>query len=177
VSPYPALLYEQFERSEWDKCVSICRYVKDQSLWTCLAAMALHGRNLDTAEVALAAIDEIDKLQFVNYLKERPREEIRNAMLALYRKKPDEAEAILLQAGLHYRAIKMHIKMFQWERALDIAMKYKTHIDTVMMHRARYLKDFERKENNPKFLQFAQLEIDEAAVKAKVAADKEKERR
>jgi len=29
---------------------------------------------------------------------------------------------ILLQARLYYRAIKMNIKLFRWERALDIAL-------------------------------------------------------
>ena len=44
------------------------------------------------------------------------------AALAVYQKKIPEAEAILLQARLYYRAIKLNIKMYKWERALEIAM-------------------------------------------------------
>ena len=34
---------------------------------------------------------------------------------------PEEAEAILLQAGLVFRAIETNIKLFNWDRALELA--------------------------------------------------------
>jgi hypothetical protein len=51
----------------------------------------------------------VDKLEFVLHVKKIPSEEGRSAELALYRRCPDEAEAILLQAKppLLYRAIKV----------------------------------------------------------------------
>ena len=94
--------------------------------------MSLYCRELETAEIALAAIDEVDKVQFINYIKELPSEASRNSALALYCKKINEAEQILIQAKLFYRAIKMNIKLYRWERALDIALKHKTHLDTVV---------------------------------------------
>jgi len=39
--------------------VRLCRFVKSSALWTCLAGMALHYQHLDTAEIALAAINEV----------------------------------------------------------------------------------------------------------------------
>jgi len=51
-------------------------------------------------QVAFAAIDEVAKLQYVLTIKEIPTTEGRNAELALWRRRPDEAEAILLQVGL-----------------------------------------------------------------------------
>ena len=42
-------------------------------------------------------------------------------MLALFFKKPSEAESIYIQAKLYYRAIKMNIKLYKWDRALDLA--------------------------------------------------------
>lgn len=48
-------------------------------------------------QAAFAAIDEVDKTHFVRKVKLIPTEEGRNAELALYRRKPEEAEAILLQ--------------------------------------------------------------------------------
>jgi intraflagellar transport protein 80 len=38
--------------------------------------------------------------------------------------------------------------------ALDLAVKHKTHLDTVVAYRKRYLDRFERPETNKKFLQF-----------------------
>lgn len=61
-------------------------------------------------------------MQYINYVKELPSEPSRNAALAVYQKRIPEAEQILLQAKLYYRAIKLNIKMYKWERALDIAV-------------------------------------------------------
>ncbi len=40
---------------------------------------------------------QVDKLHFVVKVKQLPTEEARNAELAVYRRRPDEAEAILIQ--------------------------------------------------------------------------------
>lgn len=37
----------------------LCRFVKDPSLWACLAAMSAYAKDLMTAEVAYAALDEV----------------------------------------------------------------------------------------------------------------------
>lgn len=77
--------------------------------------------------------------------------------MAVFRRQPDEAERILLQANppLIYRAIKMNLNLFRWNRALDIALKFKSHIDTVIAYRQLYLQEFKKKENLPRMLQFA----------------------
>ena len=59
VSPFPGLLHEQVKRKQWEEAVRLCRYAKSKELWACLAAMAVHGGDLNTAEVAYAAIDEV----------------------------------------------------------------------------------------------------------------------
>lgn len=58
--------------------------MKEQTLWATLAAMSIYQRELNTVEIALAAIDEADKVQFINYVKELPSEPSRNAALAIY---------------------------------------------------------------------------------------------
>jgi len=63
--------------------------------------------------------------RYVLTIKDIPTIEGRNAELALWRRRPDEAEAILLQAGLTYRAIDMHIRLFHWDRALELAVHHK----------------------------------------------------
>jgi len=96
ISPYPKMLYEYVDRNDFEKAIRLCRFVKEPTLWACLAAMAIYCRELNTVEIALAAIDEADKVQFINYIKELPSEPSRNAALAMYCKKVNEAEQILL---------------------------------------------------------------------------------
>jgi intraflagellar transport protein 80 len=100
----------------------------------------------------------VDKLQFVLYIKDIPTVEGRNAELALWRRSPEEAEKILVQAGLFYRAIRMHVRLYNWDRcvtcaarramcdfigggrALILAITHKTHVETVLGYRQRYLQ-------------------------------------
>lgn len=100
--------------------------------------------------------------------------------MALLRRQSDEAERILLQANppLIYRAIKMNLTLYRWNRALDIALKFKTHVDTVLGYRQKYLEEFQKKETNAKFLQYAsQVNIDWEAIATKEAQEAASERR
>lgn len=58
------------------------------------------------------------------------------------------------QAGLFYRAIDMHMRLFHWDRALELAVHHKTHVDTVLAMRERYLTGMGREETAPRFLQY-----------------------
>jgi len=62
ISPYPTILIDFCERGKWEKAIKLCRFVKDSTLWACLAAMSLHYTELGTAEIALAAIEAADKV-------------------------------------------------------------------------------------------------------------------
>ena len=122
-------------------------------MWACLAAISIDCRELNTLKIALAVIDEADKVQYINYIKELPSEPARNAALSLYCKKVNEAESILMGARLYYRAIKMNIKMYKWDKALDIAIAQKTHVDTVIAYRKRFLEQYNKEETNDRFIQ------------------------
>lgn len=41
-------------------------------------------------------------------------------------------------------------------RALDLAVKHRTHVDTVLAYRQKFLEDFGKKETNQRFLQYAE---------------------
>lgn len=60
----------------------------------------------------------MSKLQYIRHIKDIPSGEARSAELALFRRSPEEAEQILLQASppLIYRAIKLNIRLYRWER-------------------------------------------------------------
>lgn len=103
-------------------------------------------------------------MEFINHIKEIPSTEGRNALMALFRRSPTEAESILLASGLTWRCIKMWIDLFNWDRALEVAMKYKQHVDTVLYYRQKYLTALDKSEKNTRFLQLANEVISLPAV-------------
>jgi intraflagellar transport protein 80 len=58
----------------------------------------------------------VAKVEYLQYIKSIPSDEGRNAELAVFRRCPDEAEKILLQAKppLVYRAIKLNIRLHRF---------------------------------------------------------------
>ncbi|KAF6258571.1 intraflagellar transport protein 80 [Scenedesmus sp. NREL 46B-D3] len=165
IAPQPAMLHDLVRQGHWDKAVRLARFSHDPAVWACLAALAMASGELCTAEAAYAAIDAVDKLQFVLHLRGKAGagagggaagEVAVAAKLALYRRQPDDAEAMLLQAGLVYRAIKLHVRLHNWQRALDLARKHQQHQDTVLMHRRRHLAAVGQKEVLADFAALAQ---------------------
>ena len=153
VDPYPLQLHLAVQNNKWDDAIRLCRFAKSETLWSCLAAMASYGKNLPAAEVAYAAIDKADRVQHLIHIRELPSKELRNAEIALFCGNMMEAESVLLQAGLNFRAIMMNIELYNWDRALDLGLKYKNFLDVVLAYRSKYLENFGRKENNKKYLQ------------------------
>ena len=45
--------------------------------------MATHAKHLETAEVAYSAIMEADKVHYIQYIRELPIKEVRNAEMAV----------------------------------------------------------------------------------------------
>ena len=141
-----------------------------------LAAMATRAKQLETAEVAYAMINEADKVHYIQYIRELPSKEARNAEMAVLTGNYQDAENILLQAGLTFRAILLNIYLHQWEKALDLAIEHKTHVDTVLAYRIKYLNRFEREESIKKYTQYMdEVEIDWEKIAAKIEVDLKKE--
>ncbi|XP_077146768.1 intraflagellar transport protein 80 homolog isoform X2 [Ranitomeya variabilis] len=177
ISPYPAIIHDYFTAAKWSEAVRLCRFVKEQTTWACLAAMAIANKDMSTAEIAYAAIGEIDKVQYINSVKDLPSKELRLAHIQLFSGNFHDAEAIILQAGLIYQAIQLNIDSYNWERALELAVKHKTHVDTVLAYRQKYLNDFNKKETNKRFLQYAEgVEVDWEKIRAKIEMEELKAR-
>lgn len=175
--PYASILHGYVGSSRWDDALRLCRFVKLPTLWACLAAMALGARELNTAEAAYAAIDEVDKVLYLQYIKSQQSSEVRTAELALLCGNQKEAENILLQNKLCFRAIMMNISLHEWERALNLAVKYNTHIDTVLGHRILSLERLGKQENNAVFLKYnKEVKVDWAKINAAMAEEYEKEK-
>lgn len=70
----------------------------------------------------------------------------------------------------------MNIKLHRWERALDIAVNNKTHVDTVIAYRQRFLQQYQKEEDSEKFKTLARdIQVDWETVKTKIRADKDRE--
>jgi len=86
---------------------------------------------------------------------------------------------VLVQGGWVYRAIKLFIRVFQWEKAFELARTQQQHIDTVLYYRQKHLAQLgNREETIPKLAQAAQQigQLNEAAIRAKIDAEKARER-
>lgn len=114
----PLLLHNYVSAGKWEAAVRLCRFLKQDPLWGSLAGMALNAKQLATAELALASLREVAKAQYISKIKDIPSSEGQLAELSVLKGEVDEGEKILLQAQppLLYRAIKMNIKLFRWER-------------------------------------------------------------
>jgi intraflagellar transport protein 80 len=70
----------------------------------------------------------------------------------------------------------MNVKLYRWERALDIAVSNKTHVDTVIAYRQRFLDQYKKEEDIDKFKTIgASVSVDWETIKNKIKADKERE--
>ena len=56
------MLFEFCDKNKWEKAIKLCRFVKEKTLWACLSAISLNSRELNTAEIALANIEAVDKV-------------------------------------------------------------------------------------------------------------------
>lgn len=177
IKPYPIRLFAHVKDNQWEESLRLCRFVKEPALWGILAALSVKHGNLHTAEAAYASIDESDKLQYIKYIADIPTQEGRNAELALFQRRQDDAEQILLQAGLIYHAIKMHLRLFNFERALQLAVQHKTHIDTVLGFRQKYLQMFHKEESSEPFLrpEIQQVPVDWDQINKKIEGEKRAE--
>lgn len=154
VSPYPIQTMQLVEgRStvDWDGATRLARFMSMDLLWALLVGLAVRRGELDVAEIGYGALGELAKARYMHNMKNIPSAEGRQAELALFQHRSAEAERILLQAGLIYRCIDMHTRLFNWERALAIATERKTHIDTVLGRRQRYLAEVNQPETLPMF--------------------------
>jgi len=87
-----------------------------------------------------------------------------------------DAENILLSAGLIFRAILLNIYLHQWEKALDLAVKHKTHVDTVLAYRIKHLNRFDKEENIKKYTEYMkEVDIDWEKIASKVESEFQKE--
>jgi len=132
---------------------------------------------LESASIAYAALEAIEKVQFVEKARAMPSVARRSAELRAFRREHEEAERILLGAGLVFRAVELNLRLLDWDRALALALEHRTHIDTVLHVRAAHLRRGGRREDKPAFAAAArEVEVSEEQVRAKIAREREREK-
>ena len=88
-----------------------------------------------------------------------------------------DAEAILLQSNLIFRAIVLNLYQYNWDRALELAVKYQVHLEIVMGLRKKYLEEYEKKETNKAFLKMRnEVDVDVDMILAAIEKEYIKER-
>ena len=181
ITPYAGLLLSLLSYQDGiERGLKLCRYVKDKVLWTAFSAICINYHEIQIAETAVASIDEVDKVNFIEKILKLKDQNYNDCLISAYvqllSNKIDDAERYLLDGKLIYRAIKMNINLFRWERALEIALTNKVHIDTVLGYRKKYLESVGLEEVNSKFLELnKETEIDWDKIKANIKKDKEAE--
>lgn len=182
IIPYAGILLNLLSYQDGiERALKLCRYVKDKTLWTAFSAICINYNEIHIAETAMASIDEVDKVGFIEKilsLKGKVNEALIHAYVLLLSNKIDEAESVLIQSKLIYRAIKLNINLFRWDRAYNLAFQHKTHIDTVLAYRKKYLEGAGLEETNSKFLGLAkEVTEDWSKIKAKIEEEKEAEKK
>ncbi|KER26913.1 hypothetical protein T265_13899, partial [Opisthorchis viverrini] len=176
VSPYPDKLHQLIATNKWNEALSLCRNVKDKMLWACLAGFATCAKDLDMAEIAFAEIEEVDKVEYIRYIKGLPKKEMQTAEMLMLSGEYQDAEGVLLQAGLYFRAIMLHLNSYNWNRAIELAMKYKLALDIVLSMRQAYLQQANRTETLERYLsQPKQNLLSTNALKERIEKEYERE--
>lgn len=139
-SRYPSLLLDLVRQRKWEDAIRLCRFVEQRFLWALLAAKALDKCHLDSAEIGLASLQNVAKLNYILYIKDLPSEKARVAELALYKRDIKSAETVLLQSNppLLYRAVKLNLRMHRWERAKEIALPQPKLVRMVELYKKQY---------------------------------------
>lgn len=114
--------------------------------------MATHARQVEASEAAFAALRDFAKVEMLQKIGSLEDPVLQSAEMSLFAGEVREAEAILLQNNLLFRCIMIHISLFNWERALEMALKYKKHADIVVAYRQRFLKQCQKPEHIQKFI-------------------------
>lgn len=127
---------------------------------------------------------QVDKVEYIEYIKQSPNKDIRNAETALLCGNFQDAEAVLLQSNQIFRAIMLNLYQYNWDRyvwwkrgwhdfenettnmvlffllekinkrALELAIKHQNYMDIVIGFRQRFLEEYEKPEKNKLFLKY-----------------------
>lgn len=179
ISPLPSILLKYIQENKWTEALNLCRSMNNTTLWACLAVLSTQcnqtNDSISIAEEAFANINHYEKVYYIKYIRNIENSVQQKAALALLGGKHQEAESILLHNGMVFQAIWTNIQLYHWTRALELAIKHKTHIDTVLYLRKQYLNILGKPENNNQFIGIQEnVKYDDEKVKEKIDLEMKK---
>jgi intraflagellar transport protein 80 len=128
-------------------CIRLARFFKSNLVWAILAVHALEGKDTDTSELALAALQEIDKVQYLAKINAIEDKDAAQFEFLRFMRRFDECEKHYLSRGKHLEAVKLYTLMFDFEKALTLARQIKATSpelewlgDYVLHKRRKYLE-------------------------------------
>ncbi|KAK0160104.1 hypothetical protein PV328_007545 [Microctonus aethiopoides] len=145
-------LHQHIMNNKWQDALSLCRIAQNEILWTCMAVLATENKQLVVAEEAYAAIERYDKVDYIKSIQKITNKIEKMAEMSLLAGDLLAAEGILLQNGFVSEAIKINIQMYNWNRALELAIRHKKLLDEVLDSRRIYLKLLDKNETNPSYI-------------------------
>lgn len=139
--------------------LKLARFLKNSIVWAILAVFALEKKDTSTVEVCLAQLECIEKVQFFAELNSIEDKDMAQCKLLILLNRFEECEKIFISKKQYYKAVKMHLKIFDFQRALEIAKTTKSTmktqdwlIDYVLWKRRAYLEEADQeKETDDSF--------------------------
>ncbi|XP_049288815.1 intraflagellar transport protein 80 homolog [Anopheles funestus] len=153
VKTYCVILHKLFAENQWERALKLCRLAQNHLLWATLAAMASKRNQLEISEEAFSASLQIDKVNYLNYIKSLPLSSPEHmAENSIMNGRIQEAEIILMHNKRIPEAIRFCLRMHRWNKALEVAIKHDIDVQLVLEERRKYLRALEREENDEQFL-------------------------
>lgn len=128
-------------------CIRLARFFKSNLVWAVLAVYALQCRDTDTSELALAALQEIDKVQSLARINAIEDKNTAQFEFLRFIRKFDECEKYYLSRKKYLDAVKMYVLLFDFEKAFSLAKQIKGSVpdmewlgDYVLHKRRKYIE-------------------------------------
>ncbi|KPM11164.1 Outer segment 5-like protein, partial [Sarcoptes scabiei] len=144
INPFIISLHKHYNNDRLDEAIRMCNFLEQSlneiepidknvrnSLWTTLAVMALESKQFKAAEIAYATINRIDKVFYLNKIKELPSKDLIVIEMDLLCGKFELAEQSFIQKGYVLRAIHLNLQLHNWQRALELAQKYNNRFEPI----------------------------------------------
>lgn len=149
---YCILIHKLVSENQWEKALKICRMGQSTLLWACLAALSSKRNQLEISEEAYSSALQIDKVDYMNFVKELNESEQMAENAVMNGARIEEAETILLHNRKITEAIQFCMRLHRWSRALEIADKNGTDVRLVLKERAKYLSALQKTETDNDFI-------------------------
>lgn len=150
------VLHRLLVDDQWLQALQICRRCQNITVWATLAAIASKQNQLDICEEAYSAALQIDKVEYLQYVKNlsvtsAPLQMAENSIMT---GRTMETETILLHNKKYPELIQLLMRLHQWDRALDIAEQHHADVEQILVERNKYLAALQKDEYNHRFLKF-----------------------